>query len=231
MKDSCEVIKDLLPLYYDDVCSNESRNMVEKHLTECDSCKRYLDNMNSDFIQNDIERAAEQVKFDKLKGIKKKLFQKKVMISAVSVLCAFVIFFGGSSLVFHYQMPIPYSDGLVRVYITDDGALDITFNGKDYYCSYEFTKLIEKDGIEQNVAFIYYTDTIWTKYFSKPHSNEMFKNSIEMFSYNVESGEIKQPNKDITAVYYLIGDYDDYSMMSSEEFAEVLEDTILIWEK
>lgn len=232
MKDSCEIIKDLLPLYHDNVCSNESRNMVEKHLIECDSCKKYLDSMNSDFMKNDIERAEEQVKLDRLKGIKKKLFQKKVMISIVSALCAFVIFLGGFSLVFHYQMPIPYEDGLVGVNIADDGLLDITFNGKDYYCSYAYTKLIEKDGIEQNAAFIYYTNTIWTKYFSKPHSNETFKYSIEsVFVYDVENGEIKQTNNDITAVYYLVGDYNEYINMSNEEFSEVLQEAILIWEK
>ena len=233
MKDSCEIIKDLLPLYHDNVCSNESRIMVEKHLTECDSCKKYLDGMNSDFMQNDIERAEEQVKIDRLKGIKKKLFQKKIMISVVSVLCAFVIFFGGFLLVFHYQMPIPYEDGLVKVDIADNGKLDITFSGKDYYCFYEFTKLIERDGIEKNVALIYYTDTIWTRYFTKPRNIGTVGYSIEsdFFVYDIEKGEVRQNNKDIEAVYYLVGDYNKYIGMSNEEFAEVLEDAILIWEK
>ena len=32
MKYECEVIRDLLPLYADDVCSAGSRKMVEEHL-------------------------------------------------------------------------------------------------------------------------------------------------------------------------------------------------------
>lgn len=39
MKLSCEVIKDLLPLYEDEVCSEESRGLVEEHLAECAECR------------------------------------------------------------------------------------------------------------------------------------------------------------------------------------------------
>ena len=48
MKVSCEIIKDLLPLYHDGVCSNESRQMVEEHLSECEKCRlelKAIDNM------------------------------------------------------------------------------------------------------------------------------------------------------------------------------------------
>ncbi|GAA0722290.1 hypothetical protein GCM10008905_13630 [Clostridium malenominatum] len=47
-KISCEIIKDLLPLYYDKVCSNESRITVEEHLTECNSCKKELNKIGTD---------------------------------------------------------------------------------------------------------------------------------------------------------------------------------------
>ncbi|MBQ6807107.1 MAG: zf-HC2 domain-containing protein, partial [Lachnospiraceae bacterium] len=38
--DQCPVIQDLLPLYHDDVCSKESRELVKKHLENCDICRR-----------------------------------------------------------------------------------------------------------------------------------------------------------------------------------------------
>ena len=43
-KISCEVIKDMLPLYYDNVCSDDSKRMVEEHLSYCDNCKMELEN-------------------------------------------------------------------------------------------------------------------------------------------------------------------------------------------
>ena len=34
-KITCDVIQDILPLYCDDVCSKDSRELVEKHLEDC----------------------------------------------------------------------------------------------------------------------------------------------------------------------------------------------------
>lgn len=42
MKIPCDMIRDLLPLYYDKVCSEESRQNVEEHLLECESCREEL---------------------------------------------------------------------------------------------------------------------------------------------------------------------------------------------
>ncbi len=48
MKLSCEVIKDLLPLYYDKVCSKESCSLVEEHLTQCPQCANELQKLKMD---------------------------------------------------------------------------------------------------------------------------------------------------------------------------------------
>lgn len=37
----CEMIKDLLPLFEDEVCSEESRRAVEEHLQSCEECRSY----------------------------------------------------------------------------------------------------------------------------------------------------------------------------------------------
>lgn len=42
-KISCEIIKDLLPLYYDEICSNDSMKIIEEHIIVCDSCKNELE--------------------------------------------------------------------------------------------------------------------------------------------------------------------------------------------
>lgn len=45
MKISCDIIKDLLPLYHDNVCSTDSRKLIEEHLENCEECKSELKNM------------------------------------------------------------------------------------------------------------------------------------------------------------------------------------------
>ena len=56
MKISCEIIKDLLPLYHDGVCSNDSKTMVEDHLAYCDSCKAELQSMDDELSMNHAEQ-------------------------------------------------------------------------------------------------------------------------------------------------------------------------------
>ena len=39
MKNDCEIVRDLLPLYADDVCSPSSWELVEGHVRECPACR------------------------------------------------------------------------------------------------------------------------------------------------------------------------------------------------
>ncbi len=48
MKLSCKIVEDLLPLYQDAVCSEESRSLVEEHIKECDNCKYLLSKMGDE---------------------------------------------------------------------------------------------------------------------------------------------------------------------------------------
>jgi len=98
MKVSCEIIKDLLPLYHDGVCSNDSRTMVEEHLAYCDSCKAELQAMEDALFLNKTEQnlnEAEAVK--KLskrwkKGMIKSLLKGILLTILVIALIAFVLY-------------------------------------------------------------------------------------------------------------------------------------------
>jgi predicted anti-sigma-YlaC factor YlaD len=56
MKISCEIIKDLLPLYHDGVCSNDSKAKIEEHLADCDGCKAELQAMDDALSINNAEQ-------------------------------------------------------------------------------------------------------------------------------------------------------------------------------
>lgn len=61
MKLNCNVIQDLLPLYVDQVCSNESRELVEKHLAGCRDCSALLQQMLSTEIETNLRSETESV--------------------------------------------------------------------------------------------------------------------------------------------------------------------------
>lgn len=72
MKYSCEMIKDLLPLYYDDVCSDSSKQVVEEHLSECSSCKTTLKKMEDNTYDNRLKKERDHAVERYTKNVKKK---------------------------------------------------------------------------------------------------------------------------------------------------------------
>ena len=61
MKNSCDVIRDLLPLYADDACSEDSRKIVEEHLAECPECGSMLRRLQSNEIENGLQQEKQDV--------------------------------------------------------------------------------------------------------------------------------------------------------------------------
>ena len=73
MKLSCKVIEDMLPMYYDGICSDESAALVEEHLKECSQCSRVLADLHSGI--NIPEKPVDDLK--PLEGIQKKWKKSK----------------------------------------------------------------------------------------------------------------------------------------------------------
>lgn len=55
----CEIIRDLLPLYVDGACSEESRKAVEEHIAGCEACRQELGKMKRgvdlDVVEEEVE--------------------------------------------------------------------------------------------------------------------------------------------------------------------------------
>jgi len=61
MKTDCEIIRDLLPLYVDDICSDRSREMVDEHLQECPACSDMLQKLQKTDIENNLKEEKQDV--------------------------------------------------------------------------------------------------------------------------------------------------------------------------
>ena len=72
MKTECEVIRDLLPLYADDVCSAASRQMVEAHLPECPECAGLLKQLKTQEIETDLRNETTDVITHQAKKLKRR---------------------------------------------------------------------------------------------------------------------------------------------------------------
>ena len=72
MKTDCDVIRDLLPLYADDVCSGSSRQMIDEHLQECPECSAMLERLRADEIESGLQEEKEQVIEHRAKQFKRR---------------------------------------------------------------------------------------------------------------------------------------------------------------
>ena len=48
MKLPCKIVEDMLPIYYDGVCSEESAMLIEEHLKNCTQCSRLLTDLQTE---------------------------------------------------------------------------------------------------------------------------------------------------------------------------------------
>jgi hypothetical protein len=61
MKLDCEVIRDLLPLYADQACSEQSRALVNEHLLDCADCRDMLQKLKENEIENGLKQEKDSV--------------------------------------------------------------------------------------------------------------------------------------------------------------------------
>lgn len=57
----CEIVQDLLPLYYDDVCSPSSKKFIQHHLEDCESCRKLYEELKNDSVDRIMAKETQGV--------------------------------------------------------------------------------------------------------------------------------------------------------------------------
>ena len=212
----CSIIQDVLPLYIDEVVSQDTKEMIEDHLVKCEKCQNEYEVMKRELfipVENKVSI---------FKKINKKWRNKKVRISIISVLATTIILFGLFAYVVYYETVIPYSQDLIKIEKYSDNQLVARYYGESYATYHEMLpKSFEINGEKKNVSFIFYTKTIA----DSPSRNliNTEKNEQEYISYLAES-------EDIDAVYY--AEFDTEKIFEGKDsWDSILERAVLIWEK
>lgn len=91
----CGIIRDLLPLYIDEVCNEESKQAVEQHLSECEGCRNTHKAMTlgEDVLNREYNREELQMA-DSLKQVKNRINRKIKMIVLYAITAAALVVFG-----------------------------------------------------------------------------------------------------------------------------------------
>ena len=132
MKHNCEVVRDLLPLYHDGVCSQESRMMVEEHLKECEACKEELEEIKKEVsVPNASMKDAAQA----WKTLVRNLWLRRIAATVlVAVLTVAAVIAGIEIYKWDQKRTIWMgADELeCAAYRLADGRVYLEFNGKEH---------------------------------------------------------------------------------------------------
>ena len=81
---NCNIVSDLIPLYIDGCCSDESEKIVKEHIETCDSCRKLFENMKTP--THICEKPKLKVKFSKLEEWKASVLQSVMLFVSFVVL-------------------------------------------------------------------------------------------------------------------------------------------------
>lgn len=120
----CEIIRDLLPSYIDELTSEESNREIEEHVRECPGCSRYLNEMRGG-SQTSHQKEENQRAIRPFKKIRRSIW-KAVGITAL--IC--VLLFGGWSWYYSREWKADSGDVTVK-YENVNGVVTMSFYAKD----------------------------------------------------------------------------------------------------
>ena len=149
MKNECDLVKDLLFSYNDNILSTTSKDLVEKHLQECDECRKFLEEIKQ---ESNEEKQVKEIDF--LRSIKKNINKKNIIILVIFVFLIIIV-------LFNIQVYKNYNAvaSTMEVYLKDDVTEEQIENIKN--------KIIEK------------SDNLELEYVSKEKALERFKNNLD----------------------------------------------------
>ena len=217
----CEIIRDLLPLYCDGLCSEASRQEIEDHVAQCEGCRTFLAEMKGEPPISSVSPESE-TEARVLQGVKKKFSRgrRRAGLIAVTVMLVFSIVLVGAADV---PQPVTYTDGLVTAEHAVDEVIDLYYHGGSYDSFHGFSR--EVDG--RNVVFLYFDRTLRSDVMPNREGHLCIGNGLltdfETATYQVD--------RQVDAVYYLVGDYLELPGLAQSEFEQAVAEAVLLWER
>ncbi|SNS88489.1 Putative zinc-finger [Anaerovirgula multivorans] len=177
MKVTCNVIRDILPLYLENMLSDDSCAMIEEHIEQCQECKIYLDEMkNSNKIPVNTNTSP-------LLKIKSTLRKKKILTIIFSMMLSVMILVITIAFLTAPEY-IPYSEESVTINEIGNGSVIAIF--EDTVSGYDISSYPADD----NTGYVYHIttwDSIWNRTIKKTRANNTILNPN---------------NENVAAVYY-----------------------------
>jgi hypothetical protein len=90
----CRVIKDLIPIYIEQLTSEPSNDLIIEHIEGCEDCRQTLARLKNDFIfenQRKEESPADTAPIQLVKRIKKSILEKTIILASIALAAGILI--------------------------------------------------------------------------------------------------------------------------------------------
>lgn len=158
MRNECNIIRDILPLYVDNMVTPDTAVFVEEHLKGCDACRKEYEQTPKNEPSQEITNAAPLLKLSRKLKIKR---IQTIALTAVFMIALFVCAFA----VLDAPIYLPYYEGLVTI---DEGML-LTFD--EEVTDFNYTVYEDPEGDDFYYCDIEAWTSLWDKWFSQGKGN------------------------------------------------------------
>lgn len=100
---SCEIIRDLLPLYAEEICSEATRELVQEHIKRCNACGLLAEKIKDTELVIAADKGAEEEQIDFLRKLKTHILGQKLLVFGMLVL----LIAGGMGVVISRNGAVP----------------------------------------------------------------------------------------------------------------------------
>lgn len=195
MKLSCDNVRDILPLYVDNVVSEDTRKLVEEHLAGCRTCMQEAESMERSIaVPTDGDGK-------KIKKFKRKRKIKVILTVCISIVAVAAIVLGVFYRLLYVGHPLSSEDVEITemfgyqepdyIYLHQDWLLRIeNKNNKPLQILYEPIMVTDENGVWKTIGAVYYINEVSVK---GVFQNNHFTISA---SYSLIANEGKAPSDD-----------------------------------
>ncbi len=158
MKYSCELIRDLLPLYCDRVCSKDSAEAVQEHISTCGECKNIYKEMQQS-VSMDSARYKQQ-QLASMQKVKKKIRKRNTLFAAIGIAAGiFFVIMAIRIMLVAGVISFAVQDGWKKCYTTTNINDYGIFERFDGYSKLDIFPEQLSDNMEVYKYSYYYADT------------------------------------------------------------------------
>ena len=181
MKNECSIVCDLLPLYAEDMVSEDTAEFVKEHLGNCPTCRAELEKLRKP-VQPVAAQHVPDIDAEPLKRLKKALLMEKVQAILCTAAVLLALMLSGLSFLTAPEY-FAYSQELVTVTEGANGEATISFSSE--ITDYKLQR-IANPADKQTVYHLEVWTCAWDRMFSKPGAQDVIvkpENGHELLIY------------------------------------------------